>query len=265
MRRIILCVLIITTAVCGKVTAQESDFMKMIERKDFSKIIPLLEKAYGSDTNRAEYYNILYNYYVNADNTDRDSLNAYHYLKQYNKIAKKKTDTYDFAKSLLANIYKEKNIDKFNRYISLTEDLPALNKEAKRIRNQLAFELLEENPTTEAYQHFISSYPDAPQAEDARLWLNEHLLQNYIRQGNIDSLKSFAATTSSDSYKSKALSEIDRLSFSKALKKNTIDAYMTYIKDFPQGDYVRQARTNIEKVQYAQYVLDGSISDMLYY
>lgn len=245
--------------------AQTDDIIKLIDKGEFSKAKSLAGKAFAQDTNTDDYYYIMYNYYINKDNAERDSLIAYHYLVEYNKVAKKKTETSALAKEVLANVYQSKSIDRFNRYIELTQDLPDLNKEAKRIRNQLAYDRLQENQSIEEYKKFIDSYPDAPQREDALVWLNEHLLEYYIQQGNIDSLKSFAATTSSDTYKSKALSEIDRLSFSKALKLNTIDSYMNYIKEFPEGDYVRMARTNIEKVQYEQYVAQGSITDMLFY
>ncbi|MGP1515648.1 MAG: hypothetical protein ACTTJH_06790 [Bacteroidales bacterium] len=264
MKGIIFSILVILI-LCTRVVAQQNDFMKMIDKKEFSEIKPLLKEVYKQDTNVADYYDIMYHYYINQYNEDRDSLFAYFYLIEYNKLAKKKIETYSLAKSVLANIYKTKSIERFDFYIVLTANFPELNNEAKRIRNQLAYDDLQEEPTIDRYKHFVQSYPDAPQVEDAWLWLNEHLLQYYVEQGNIDSLKYFAANTTSDIYKSKIFTEIDRLSFSKALKENTIDAYVKYIKEFPQGDYLRMARTNIEKAKYEQYVLEGNITDMLYY
>ena len=245
--------------------SQMSDMMKLLDKGEFDRVKDLMSKVYQSDTANSDYYYIFYRYYADSNNPDVDSLEAYRYLLQYNSVSKKKIPDDELAQSLLSSVYRQRNVERFNKYIELSVDHPELNKEATRIRNQIAYENLQESPTIEAYQKFVDSYPDAAQTEDALQWLNEHRFQYYMQQGNIDSLKSFAKTTPSESYKAKALGEIDRLAFTKALKDNTVDSYMAYIKEYPDGNYVKMARNNIEKVQYEQYVSQGSITDMMYY
>ncbi len=245
--------------------SQVGNFLKMIEHKEFDKIPSLIGGVFGNDTNTADYYNIQYQYYIDADNPNRDSLLAYFYVLKYNELSRTKIETFELAQSLLTIVYQSRDVEKFNRYIELTPQYEDLNKEAKRIRNQLAYEQIQESQSIEDYRQFISLYPDAPQIEDATQWLNENLFQTYVRQGSIDSLKMFAQITNYESYRAKALTEIDRLSFAKALKGNSIDSYMTYIRKFPNGSYIKMAKNNIEKLQYEQYVTKGSITDMILY
>jgi hypothetical protein len=264
MKRIIFCILAIII-LCNKGFAQEKEILNKIHNKDFNEALSMLQNTYKQDTNNASYYNILYNYYINPYNDNRDSLQAYYYLLQYNKVAKNKINTSTLAKELLTNIYKSKDIQQFNRYIELTTNLKDLNNEAKRIRNQEAYNLLLQNPTIEACNQFINSYPDAIQVEDVRSMLNKSTFDYYMDLANIDSLKYFVQTTTSDSYKEKANAEIDKLSFAKALKENSVEAYINYITQFPNGAYTRMAKTNIEKVQYDIYVLNSNITDMINY
>ncbi len=247
------------------VNAQKSDLLNLIDKGEYVKAKALFGQVFSEDTTSADYFFTMYSYYIKSDNEDKDYLLAYEYLIKYNQVSKTKIDKSSIAREVLTDVYQSKDIDRFNKYIALTEDMPELNKEAKRICYQLAYDHIQETQSIEDYKHFIQAYPDAPQREDAMMWLNENLLQEYVQSNNIDSLKSFAKTTSSDIYRSKALSEIDRLSFSKALKENTVDSYMAYIKEFPQGDYIRVAKTNIERVQYEMLRTQNNITDMIAY
>ncbi len=264
MKRIFLFILTIIILYNNGLT-QEKEILDKINRNEFSEALSMLQNTYKQDTNNDTYYNILYNYYINPHNESHDSLQAYYYLLQYNKVSKNKINTTSLAKEILTNIYITKDIQQFNRYIELTADQKELNNEAKRIRNQEAYNILLQNPTIDACNQFIISYPDAIQIEDVRLMLNKSIFDYYMDLSNIDSLKYFVSTTTSDNYREKANTEIDKLSFAKALKTNTIDAYVNYLKEFPKGAYVRMAKTNIEKVQYDTYVVNSDISDMINY
>lgn len=245
--------------------AQINDIDAVMKDGDFVKAKALIEQAYQNDTTNADRYLHLYHYYIDKNNEDKDSLVAYDYLLKYNSISKKKINTDLLASELLSNVYKSKDIDKFNYYIELTKDKKELNNEAQRIRNQLAYEQVKLSQSIEAYQKFVTLYPNAMQTEQAHSWLNEHLFNHYLDNEDIDSLKVFASQTQSETYKNKALSEIDKLSFKKTLKTNTTQAYLDYLTEFPNGAYVSVARTNYQKLQYEQYVVDSRITDMLSY
>ena len=225
-----------------------------------------INETYSGDTLNKDRLHSLYVYYLAPNNTKSDSMQAFIYAKLYNEQVKDKKINLDgFAKSLLMSVYKSKDLEQLNKYIEYTNDYPALNKEAQRIRNQIAYENAQTINTAAAYKEFIELYPDAMQAEDATLLLNEKLMQELLKSGDIESLKSFANTTTSDKYKSQALKEIDRLSFNRALKTNTLESYDKYIKEFPEGEYIIMAKSKRDLAQYDRYVNEGDITDMIYY
>ena len=263
MKRVFLVILLIITSLSS--FAQKDEIIKIIDKGEAEKAKALINQAFQTDTNTADYYDVMYHYYINANNQSNDSLQAYEYLLKYNNLSKQEKPTDNLAKALLIYVYSTKDEEKFNKYISLTQNKPELQKEAKRIRNQVVFEKVKQSKSLKEYKRFVSSYPDAMQVDEAKIWINDNTLKELINAGNIDSLIAFANSTTSASYKQKALSEVDKLSFRKALKENSVDSYVAYLKEFPNGDYVKMAKTNMEKAQYEYYVAQGKITDMLYY
>jgi hypothetical protein len=248
--------------------SQSSAIMKMMDKGEFDNVLQNIEQAYKNDTLNKDRNNLLYHYYINGKNLDRDTLMALYYAKQYNNLETNKKDkiaTAELAKTALTYVYKSKDVSRFNIYISVTEEYPALNKEAKRIRNQLAYEQVKQSEDIKQYEDFINNYPDAIQISEAKQWLNERVLNEILKSGDIDSLKNFANRTTNMDFKQKALDEVDRLSFKKALESNTIVAYNKYIKDFPNGQYVKVAKNKMNSVKYEQYVSDGNLSDLIYF
>jgi hypothetical protein len=246
--------------------SQASSIMKMMNKGEYDKVLPKIEETYGKDTLNKDRLNLLYNYYISDKNIDRDSLVALSYAQQYNKIDKKNPiSTSELAKSDLSYVYKSKDIQRINFYISITEDYPTLNKEARRIRDQWAYEQVKQSNDIKQYEDFVKNYPDALQVDEAKQWLNETVMDKIIHSGNIDSLKVFASTTTSDTFRKKALDEIDRLSFKKALQTNTVEAYNDYIASFPKGAYVKIAQNKKQSAQYDQYVNNGNITDLIYF
>ena len=245
--------------------AQVSDIAKLMDKGEVTKAYELIRSVYAEDTSNVDRYYLLYRYYTHPQNEDRDSLVAFDYLIKYNAESKKKIDDGDFARELLPQIYRSKDVARFDKYIELAKQHSALVKEAERIRNQLAYDQVKQSQNIYAYQDFVSKYPDAVQADEATQWINENLIRHYVRHSYTDSLRLFASQTQSEAYRKKATEEIDKLSFNQALKENTAESYNKYLQEFPNGNYSKMARINMEKARYEQYVTQGSITDMLYY
>lgn len=244
---------------------QDSDVEKLLSKGDYSNAMTYINSAYSNDTNNANRFYDMYLYFVDANNPEKDSLKALDYAQQYNKNKDKGKviNINTLAKDMLTMVYKKQDIDILNYYINISNDFPQLQNEAIRIRDRLAFEKVEKSGRIEDYENFVASYPNAIQADQARLWLNEHLVSEILESNDIEKLKNFVASTTNETYKKQALKEIDKLSFRQALKENTIEAYETYIREFPNGDYIQRAKSNREEAQRERYVNEGLIVDMM--
>jgi|GEM_PF-1586422 len=244
---------------------QDSDAEKLINKGDFSNALLYIQNTYAGDTNNANRLYDMYLYFINKDNPKGDSLSALRYAIEYNKHKNKKetikTDL--LAKEALNIVYRKQEVESLNFYINICTDFPQLQNEAIRIRDRLAFEQVEKSGRVEDYENFVALYPNALQVDQARLWLNEHLINEIMESGDLEKLKSFASSTTNDTYKKQALKEIDKLTFRQALKENTIEVYDAYIKEFPNGEYLQMAKNKREAAQYGKYVNGGSIGNMM--
>lgn len=244
---------------------QDFDVEKLLSKGDYSNAMTYINSTYSNDTNNANRFYDMYLYFVDANNPEKDSLKALDYAQQYNKNKDKGKviNINTLAKDMLTMVYKKQDIDILNYYINISNDFPQLQNEAIRIRDRLAFEKVEKSGRIEDYENFVASYPNAIQVDQARLWLNEHLVSEILESNDIEKLKNFVASTTNETYKKQALKEIDKLSFRQALKENTIEAYETYIREFPNGDYIQRAKSNREEAQRERYVNEGLIVDMM--
>lgn len=244
---------------------QDPDVERLLDKGDYSGAMTYINSTYPNDTNNNNRLYDMYLYFIDANNPEKDSLKALDYAQQYNKNKDKGKDINinTLAKDMLTMVYKRQDIDMLNYYINISNDFPQLQNEAIRIRDRLAFEKVEKSGRIEDYENFIASYPNAMQTDQARLWLNEHLVSEILESNDIEKLKNFVASTTNDTYKKQALREIDKLSFRQALKENTIEAYETYIREFPNGDYIQRAKSNREEAQREKYVNAGLIVDMM--
>ncbi|MDO5759629.1 MAG: hypothetical protein Q4Q06_01225, partial [Bacteroidota bacterium] len=265
MKRIVVYLCLTTLLFNFNAFCQDVDVEKLLSKGEYSKALLYIENTYIEDTNNINRFYDMYLYFINENNPQRDSVRALDYALQYNKQNNKekniKTDV--LAQEVLKFAYQKQDVSTLNYYISITEDFSQLQNEAIRIRDRLAFEKVEKSGKIEEYENFVASYPNALQADQARLWLNEHLISEVLASNDINKLRNFVASTTNETYKKQALKEIDKLSFRQALKDNSIEAYESYIKEFPNGEYILMAKSKREEAQYDKYVNSGSISNMM--
>ncbi len=247
--------------------SQDSDVERLLSKGDYSSALLFIKNTYNNDTSNLNRFYDLYLYYKDIKNPNNDFVSALFYAQLYKEQDKKdKTiNLSSFAEETLGVIYQKKDVDALSRYIAISDDYPQLQQEATRIRDRLAFEQTEQTASIEAYENFIRNYPNAIQVDQARSWLNEHLIQSILKSNDINKLREFINTTNNDTYRKQALEQLDKTVFKQVLQENTVEAYDRYIKEFPDGEYIVMAKNKRESAQYDKYVNEGTISDMLFY
>ncbi|MBR1769478.1 MAG: OmpA family protein [Bacteroidales bacterium] len=261
---------ILLTLVSASITlySQDQDVEKLMRKGEYSKAFLYIENMYHQDTlNKARLYDLYY-YYKDGKNPSYDLVSALFYAELYNEAASAKDDKInldELAQNTLSVLYKQQNIDALNRYITITDRFPALQQESKRIRDRLAFEKVQDSQSIEEYEKFLNLYPDAIQSDQARQWLNDHMIQSLLKSQDADKLRKFAQSTSNEDYRKLAMEEVDKLVFKEVLEENTVEAYERYIKEFPNGEYILMAKNKRDAAQYDKYVNEGTLTDMMYF
>lgn len=268
MKKAFVYILYITTLLGNiNVYSQDLDVKKLLDKGDYPSALSFIENTYSNDTTNKNRYYDLYLYYKDMNNPDNDFVSALFYAMAFKEQDNKdKTiNLNSFAEQTLGVIYQKQDIDALNRYIAITKDYAQLQQEARRIRDRLAFEKTEKSGSIEEYELFIKNYPNAIQVDQARSWLNEHLINDILKSNDIEKLREFIQSTNNDTYRKQALEQLDKLTFKQVLQENTVEAYDRYIKEFPDGEYVVMAKNKRESAQYDKYVNEGTISDMIFF
>lgn len=267
MKRIVFYILYITLLGTISAYSQDSDVEKLLSKGDYSSALSYIKNAYHNDTANKDRYYDLYLYYKEIHNPNNDYVSALFYAQLYKEQNEKdKTiNLNSLAEEALGVIYQKQDIDALNRYITITDNYPQLQQEATRIRDRLAFEKTEKSESVEEYEQFIKNYPNAIQVDQARSWLNEHLMKDILKSNDAEKLREFIKSTNNASYRKQALEQLDKITFKQVLQENTVEAYDRYIKDFPNGEYIVMARNKRESAQYDKYVNEGTISDMIFF
>lgn len=267
MRKVFFYILYITLLGTISGYSQDADVERLLSKGEYSAAFSYIKNVYRDDTTHKNRYYDLYLYYKELQNPDNDFVSALYYAQLYKEQNDKdKTiNLNNLAQETLGVIYQKKDIDALNRYVAITNDYPQLQQEASRIRDRLAFEKVEKSESIEEYEQFIKNYPNAIQVDQARSWLNEHLVKDILKSNDAEKLRQFIQSTNNETYRKQALEQLDKITFKQVLQENTVEAYDRYIKEFPDGEYIVMARNKRETAQYDKYVNEGAISDMIFF
>ena len=157
------------------------------------------------------------------------------------------------ALTLVFNLYEKQNtIDGYNEF--LEKHSYSIHK-TKAI--QLVFNLYQQQDTIEGYNEFMSKYPYSPEKIDALYhWaIKTNTLGAYDRF--LDELN--RQETSSKQRKSEILLRREPFLFDWAKQNNTLTSYEKYIHDYPDGQFVREAKTNKEKPLFEEIQKENTI------
>jgi hypothetical protein len=254
--------------------ADEKKALKLLEKKDYVKLIEALDKDIDKDSlNPGSYYifSLLYNdpqyenhnldtsyYYIlkardlypPSDEKDLEKLNKVLINDSSLTAQKEKLDlqAYERAK-------KEHTLDAYNFYIELFNQ-SIYNTNAVMDRNALAFEYAKKKNTYEAYEDFMISYPGSLEFEQAKKRYQVLLFRSQTEDGSLKSYRAFLKNHPNSPFKKEAIREIFRISTC----SNSEESYLQFIKDFPESALVQRAINRL----YHNYRESGA-EDFSYY
>lgn len=235
--------------------ANEKKALKLLEKKNYEKLIETLDKDIEKDSlNPGSYYiySLLYN---DPDFINNNLDTSYYYilkarelyppseekdLEKLNKLSiddaslttqKEKLDlqTYDRAK-------KEHSLDAYNFYIEQF-DQSIYNTDAVMDRNSLAFEYAKKEHTYEAYEEFMLNYPGSIEFQQAKEQYQILLFEAQTQEGTLKSYRAFLKGNPNSPFRNDAIREIYRISTC----SNSEESYLQFIKDFPESPLVQKA------------------------
>jgi hypothetical protein len=252
MRKILIPILILISLASY---ADEKKALKLLEKKEFEKLIETLEKDIEKDSlNPGSYYiySLLYNdsgftgsnldtsyYYIlkamelypPSDEKDLEKLNKVFIDDTSLTAQKDKLDlqAYERAKN-------EHTLDSYNFYIEQFNQ-SIYNSDAIMDRNALAFEYVKKKHTYEAYEEFMLSYPGSMEFEQAKQQYQILLFEAQTEEGTLKSYRAFLKSHPNSPFRDDAIHEIYRISTC----DNSEESYLQFIKDFPESSLVQNA------------------------
>ncbi|MDR0789204.1 MAG: hypothetical protein LBO06_00255 [Bacteroidales bacterium] len=183
---------------------------------------------------------------------------------KYNATAKgDKINTEIIAQKALEAVYESKSIDRLTEYYQTFVREEKYAQEAKRIRDKLAFEQTQNDNTIEAYEEFLRLYPDAVQAALVQLLIDQKMLEQYSERKDLDSLLIFANSVTDKELATKALAEVDKISFERALVADRADNYADYLSKHPSGTYILIAKDKYDKALLRENLTQYKVSTLI--
>jgi hypothetical protein len=235
--------------------ADEKKSLKLLEKKDYKKLIESLDKDIEKDSlNPGSYYiySLLYNdpdyisnnldtsyYYVMkakglyppSDEKDLEKLNKVFINDSSLTAQKEKLDlqAYERAKD-------EHTLDSYNFYIEKFSK-SIYNTDAVMDRNALAFEYVKKKHTYEAYEEFMLSYPGSIEFDQAKEQYQILLFEAQTEEGTLKSYRAFLKSHPNSPFRNDAIGKIYQISTC----SNSEESYLQFIKDFPESSLVQKA------------------------
>ena len=107
------------------------------------------------------------------------------------------------------------------------------------------FEKAKQTNTIEAYQRFISKYPENSLSKDAVALRDRLAFENVKKSNSITSLELFIKDYPNNPFLQDAIALRDQIIFEKALETNSLDSLQTFIQRYPDSALLPQAKEEI--------------------
>lgn len=209
-----------------------------------------LSIIYGRNDN--PFYNLdsAYYYIVKADS----SLLSLE-LKEKQKLKELGVDSMlignwkdSIDKKTYDDILKKEEVKLFQAYIDLHIDSD-YREEAIKKRNKLAFEYAKRKNSSEAYESFISRYPNAKEIIEAKNRFERRLYLEHTQHGKAADYNYFIKEYPQSPYVAEALDSV----YSIYTKEKTEENYFQFVQENPKHPKVNEAWRNIYKLYTAEY------------
>ena len=136
----------------------------------------------------------------------------------------------------LKEAYKANSIDSLIKFVETYPNETIYVQEAKRIIDQLSFEIVTKKNTIEAYEEYVEKHPNAVQTIKAKQWID--LNSTKLRQNE------------------------EEKAYQRAKEINTIESYKDFINEFPKSKYLNYAQDKINEFQYNENISKFSIEEL---
>lgn len=268
----VLCIVLMASVTFAYAQEVSYSCQKQIEKGQFDKVLPKLQKEITKDPNDCEAFYALYRYYFSESNPDYNIREAYNNLEQAlrcfsdaDEKAQAKLMKHGYMPGLFfadfENITKKGLIiARENNTIEAYEDYLAFYlkatkqqiAEAKSTRNALAYSKAEKENTIEAYQRFITAYPDAVTVNQAQAHIYELAYSEALEANSIQAYKAFATKYPQAPQIPQAKAKIYDMAYTEATVLNTEDAYLNYVRQYPESPMKAKALHQAETIHATQ-------------
>jgi hypothetical protein len=231
------------------VNAESKRAFKMLEKGEYDKLIELLDKSIEKDSinTGAKYvYSLLYltpkfpGYDIDKSyrfiNEAIDDF-ALHDEKMIEDLAKLDINEASLNQQKLQveqhafrRAKAKHTIDDYNFFIK-EFDAAIQSDSAVSFRNEIAYDDAVKADTYEAFQHFMHTYPEAAQIEEAREKYEELLYFSMTKDKKLESYERFLRNNANTPYRDDAEKNI----FEIYTADNDLDSYMTFIEKYPES------------------------------
>jgi|GEM_PF-2297673 len=148
---------------------------------------------------------------------------------------------------IVQEAYANRSIGGLEAALRQFEQLPEVAGPARTRRDELAFAEAEKVGTYQAYQGFMSKYPEAAQVPEARKRYESLLYQSFARVGTLLAYRQFMQAYPDSPYYGQARQAYDRLTYEEVARRDTPDAYQAFIRDHPDNPYAQEARAQLRR------------------
>ncbi len=238
---------------------------KALQTQDFTTAERLFNKILLDDADDARAFFGLAAVYAHPDFHHRNAQRALEYLaaaeqrlpmlrKKEVAFLEKYGVTAGYASELRVRLgteivqeaYAKQSIAGLEAALRQFAGLPEVAGLARARRDELAFAEAEKVGTYQAYQGFMTRYPEASQVPEARKRYESLLYQSFARVGTLLAYGQFMQTYPESPYYNQAQEAFNRLTYEEVARRGTPDAYRDFIRDYPDSPYVRQARAQLQ-------------------
>jgi len=249
----------------------QSNYLKLIEKKKYAKAEKKINKGLSKTPDDIGLNYSMATLLIERKFKDYNSEKSYEFLiksksiyerltdekelKSLNKVPINKT-TYDaytdtICRCALEDATSKNDIETYQKFLDFYKTAPFQYKEkATENRNGIAFKTASDINTVDAYQNFISKYPDAIQINEARKKRDALAFENAKTIDNIESYKNFISKYPDAVELNQAWERVNELAYAEATKENTSYAYKKFIDEYPHSKQYTEAFRLFEIKQF---------------
>jgi hypothetical protein len=113
--------------------------------------------------------------------------------------------------------------------------------------------------TIEAYEEFVSQYPDSEYKGVIEVWIDSITFSEVKNKNTTEDYTNFASTYPNSNYLDSASYFIDKIRLDECLTKGTIASYIEFLEDYPKNSF---RDTIVEKIKEKGTVLKISLNKL---